>query len=102
MNQAITSLACFQAREGAGEELGLRLHKLLLQARRDEGCLSCELLRDPRSADGWQLLGRWDSESALDAHLQLPHMQLLGQWVENGLIRRMEMCVDVYSGGCAS
>lgn len=92
MNQAINSLARFQARAGAGEELGLRLCELLLRARRDPACRDCELRHE--QADVWQLHGRWDSEQALEAHLCLPHLQLLGQMVESGLIRRMEMSVE--------
>ena len=102
MNHANTSLACFQAREGRGEELGLRLCELLLRARRDAACRDCELLHDQHRPEDWQLRGRWDSEQALEAHLQLPHMQLLGRLVESGLIRRMEMRVEGYSAGLAS
>ncbi|MEO4046054.1 antibiotic biosynthesis monooxygenase [Pseudomonas sp. CAU 1711] len=92
MNQEIVSLARFQAREGAGEELGLRLCELLLRARRDPSCRECELCHV--QAEEWQLRGCWDSEQALEAHLRLPHMQLLGRLVENGLIRHMELCVE--------
>ena len=102
MNQAITSLVRFQAREGRGEELGLRLCELLLRARRDAACRDCELLHDPQCPEEWQLRGQWASEQALEAHLQLPHMQLLGRLVDSGLIRRMEMRVEGYSAGLAS
>lgn len=102
MNQAITSLASFQARDGRGDELGLRLCELLLRARRDAACSDCELLHDHLHPEDWQLRGQWASEQALEAHLQLPHMQLLGRLVESGLIRRMEMRVESYSAGLAS
>jgi quinol monooxygenase YgiN len=102
MNQAITSLARFQAREGHGEELGLRLCELLLRARRDTACHGCQLLHDQQCPEQWQLCGQWASEQALQAHLQLPHMQLLGRLVESGLIRRMEMRIEDYSAGLAS
>jgi quinol monooxygenase YgiN len=102
MNQAITSLARFQAREGHGEELGLRLCELLLRARRDAACHGCQLLHDQQCPEQWQLCGQWASEQALQAHLQLPHMQLLGRLVESGLIRRMEMRIEDYSAGLAS
>jgi quinol monooxygenase YgiN len=100
MTQAIVSLASFQAREGAGEELGLRLGELLLRARRDPACSECELLHV--QAEEWRLRGCWDSEQALEAHLRLPHMQLLGQLVKSGLIRRMELSVEDHSAGLAS
>ena len=66
MKRAIVSLARFQAVQGHGEELGLRL---------------CELL----------LRGHWASPQALEAHLQLPRMQVLGQLVSDGLVRRLQM-----------
>lgn len=99
---AIISLASFQARDGAGEELGLRLCELLLRARRDGACQGCELLHDGYRPEAWQLRGQWESEQALEAHLRLPHMQLLGRLVESGLIRRMELRVEDYSAGLAS
>jgi quinol monooxygenase YgiN len=102
MHQAIISLVCFQARAGYGEELGLRLCELLLRARRDAACHGCELLHDQQCPEQWQLCGQWASEQALQAHLQLPHMQLLGRLVDSGLIRRMEMRVEGYSAGLAS
>jgi quinol monooxygenase YgiN len=102
MNQAITSLVRFQAREGRGEELGLRLCELLLRARRDAACQGCELLHDQQCPEEWQLCGQWASEQALEAHLRLPHMQLLGQLVESGLIRRMALSVEDHSAGLAS
>lgn len=102
MNRVITSLASFHAREGAGEALGLRLCELLLRAQRDAACLGCELQRDPQQEARWLLRGHWRSEADLQAHLQLPHMQLLGRLVENGLIRHMELQVQTYSLGLAS
>jgi len=92
MTQAIISLASFQAREGAGVELGLRLLELLRQARLDPACSDCELLRS--GSDLWLLRGRWASPQALEAHLCRPHMQLLGRLVEGGLIRSMELGVE--------
>ncbi len=100
MDNAIISLASFQAGSGCTEELGQCLRELLFWARRDSACLACELVQD--QAQLWQWRGHWLSEQALDAHLQLPHMQQLGRWVESGLIRHMELHVEPYSLGLAS
>lgn len=94
MNQSIISLVSFQARDGAGEELGRCLGTLVLQARGDEGCQRCELVREPGVDQDWLLRGWWECEQALELHLQQPHMQLLGQWMESGLIRRMAMRLE--------
>lgn len=94
MNRAITSLASFRAREGGGEPLGLRLCELQLRAQRDVACLGCELLHDAQDTELWLLRSQWASEEALQAHLALPHMQLLGRLVDSGLIRHMALCVE--------
>jgi quinol monooxygenase YgiN len=98
---AVTSLARFQAREGTGEELGRCLCELQALARGDAACLGCELLRES-AGDTWRLRGYWTSEQALEAHLRLPHLQLLGRLVSDGLVRHMEMRVERYSTALAS
>lgn len=102
MDNPIISLASFQAGSGAAEELGQHLRELLLWARRDSACLACELLQDPERPQLWLWRGNWLSEHALHAHLQLPHMQQLGRWVESGLIWRMEMHIEACALGLAS
>lgn len=98
---AVTSLARFQARDGAGEELGRCLRELQALARGDATCLGCELLRES-AGDTWRLRGYWTSEQALEAHLRLPPLQLLGRLVSGGLVRHMEMRVERYSTALAS
>lgn len=88
MKPTIVSLARFQAARGHGEELGLRLCELLLRARADTACLGCEL---ERQGEGWLLRGHWASPQALEAHLQLPHMQALGRLLGGGLVRRLQL-----------
>ncbi|MEK1907821.1 MAG: antibiotic biosynthesis monooxygenase [Pseudomonas sp.] len=99
MNDAIVSLASFQACTGRSEELGLRLCELLLRARLDATCLGCELIHDAQQPQRWQLRGQWCSEQALQSHLQLPHMQLLGGLVAGGLVQQMEMQVEPARAG---
>lgn len=94
MEPTIIGLASFRAREGGGVQLGLRLRELRLQAQRDAACLGCELLRDPHGKEHWLLRSLWTSEDALQAHLALPHMQLLGRLVDNGLIRHMALRIE--------
>lgn len=94
MDNLIISLASFQASSGATDELGQCLEALLACVRRDTACLACELKQDPERPQLWLWRGNWLSEQALQAHLQLPHMQQLGRWVESGLIRRMDMQVE--------
>ena len=82
------SLARYQAAPGQGDALELRLGELLARARADVAGLGCEL---ERCGEDWQLRGHWVSLRALEAHLQLPHMQVLGQLVSDGLVRRLQM-----------
>ncbi|MGL4315238.1 MAG: putative quinol monooxygenase [Pseudomonas sp.] len=102
MENHIISLASFQAGSGGAEALGERLRELLLWARRDSACLACELLQDPEQPQLWKWRGYWLSERALQAYLQLPHMQQLGRWVGSGLIRHMEMHIEACPLGLAS
>ncbi|HSC84125.1 MAG TPA: antibiotic biosynthesis monooxygenase [Pseudomonas sp.] len=102
MNQAIISLARFQAMAGGGDELGLRLHELLWRAQQDTACLGCELLYDAHCAGCWLLRGHWSSAEALDAHLRLPHMQLLGQLMDSGLVQNMELQMEGSSPGASA
>ncbi len=94
MNRTIIGLASFRAREGGGEQLGQYLRELQLRAQHAVACQGCELLRDPQGEDHWLLRSHWASEEALQAHLALPHMQLLGQLVDNGLIRHMALRIE--------
>ena len=88
MKRSIVSLACCQAAAGQEAMLERRLGALLQCVRADAACLGCEL---ERQGQDWQLRGHWVSLQALEAHLQLPHMQVLGQLVSDGLVRRLQM-----------
>ena len=94
MNQAITGLVSIRARHGGGAQLGLRLTELQLRTQRDANCLGCELLPGQPDEDCWLLRSHWHSEEALQAHLSLPHMQLLGRWIDSGLIRHLVLQVE--------
>nr|WP_286948226.1 hypothetical protein [Pseudomonas sp. UBA6718] len=82
------SLARCQAAPGQGDALELRLGELLARARADVAGLGCEL---ERCGEDWQLRGHWVSLRALEAHLQLPHMQALGLLLGDGLVRHLEL-----------
>lgn len=88
MKRTIVSLASCQAAPGQGAALERHLGALLQCARADATCLGCEL---ERQGQHWQLRGHWASLQALEAHLQLPHMQVLGQLVSGGVVRRLQM-----------
>lgn len=94
MTEASTSQAWFRARDGASAELGRRLLELLARAQADGACLGCELLQEGLAEGEWLLRSHWATEAAWDAHLCLPHMQLLGQLVGSGLIRHMALRVE--------
>ena len=88
MKRTIVSLASCQAAAGQEAMLEQRLGALLQCLRADAACLGCEL---ERQGQNWLLRGHWVSLQALEAHLQLPHMQVLGQLVSDGLVRRLQM-----------
>lgn len=94
MKRAIIGLASFQAREGGGAQLGLHLGELRLQVQGDVECLGCELHQGLQGRDHWLLRSLWHSEEALQAHLGLPHMQVLGQLMGSGLIRHMALRIE--------
>lgn len=41
----------------------------------EEGCITYELFEDPRDGSRFFLFEEWDSQEALEKHLQQPHMQ---------------------------
>lgn len=89
MTHAI-SLARIQANFGCSEAVGPCLAELVRCSRADEGCLGYEL-QCGGGHDTWMLRGEWASEQALMAHLQQPHLQVLGQLLAGGLVRHLAL-----------
>lgn len=89
MSEQMISQAMIRANVGRGEELARQLERLVVQARRDQGCLSYELVQ--QNADCWALRGLWSNAETLQAHLQQPHLQIFQQLISAGLVRQMAL-----------
>lgn len=84
--KTLTVLAIFQAKPGKEAELRTALIGLIGPTRKENGCINYDLhisLEDPAK---FMFHENWTSKSALDAHLQTPHIKAL-------LPRVDELCV---------
>jgi quinol monooxygenase YgiN len=82
----VTVIATFQSRPGRGAELRAELARLLAPTRKEAGCLNYDLHASPEDPAKFLFHENWTSQSALDAHLQSPHIKAL-------LPRVDELCV---------
>lgn len=71
----LTILVLIPAKPGKGDELGAALEALLEPTRREPGCISYDAHRSNDDSDLWMMYETWESQAALDAHLQTPHLQ---------------------------
>lgn len=64
-----------RAVQGREEELADELRALLVPTRREPGCLAYELHRDPEDSTHFMFYEKFESQSALETHLQSPHFK---------------------------
>ena len=65
----------FEAEPGHEEELAEQLSSLVAPTRREPGCITYELHRDPENPARFMFYERFRNQEALDAHLATPHFK---------------------------
>jgi quinol monooxygenase YgiN len=75
--KTITVVATFQALSGKEEELKKALISLVAPTRKETGCLNYDLHQSPEEPGKFLFHENWTTKAALDAHLQMPHIQVL-------------------------
>ena len=73
----ITVVATFQARPGKEAELKKALLTLVAPTRKEAGCINYDLHQSPDEPGKFLFHENWTTKAALDAHLQMPHIQVL-------------------------
>lgn len=71
----LTILVLINAKPGKSEALGQALKALLAPTRQEKGCISYDAHRSNDDPDLWMMYETWESQAALDAHFQTPHLQ---------------------------
>ena len=75
--KTITVVATFQAKPGKAEELKRALISLVAPTRKEAGCINYDLHQSPDDPGKFLFHENWTTKAALDAHLQMPHIQVL-------------------------
>jgi quinol monooxygenase YgiN len=75
--KTITVVATFQAKPGKEAELKKALISLVAPTRAEAGCLNYDLHVSPDDAGKFLFHENWTTKAALDAHLKMPHIQVL-------------------------
>ncbi len=75
MNEAFAMLAVATAKPGQEDELGRRLHALMVPTRAEPGCLRFELHRSASHPAVWMAYEQWRSPADLEAHYGMPHLR---------------------------
>jgi len=85
-------IALLRARPGREAQLRALAEGLLAPTRAEPGCLRYELIVDPDDPAQLTFVEEWESEEALAAHLETPHLRealsLYDEWLEGGLSLR--------------
>lgn len=71
-----------QSRPGHEAALAELLDRLISAAHQLPGCQSYEVLLPATASDLWRLRGRWADSASLEAYLEQPEQQLLGEIFE--------------------
>ena len=75
--KTITVVATFQAKPGKEAELKKALLTLVAPTRKEAGCINYDLHQSPDEPGKFLFHENWTTKAALDAHLQMPHIQVL-------------------------
>jgi len=73
----VTVVATFQAKPGKEAELQKALTSLVAPTRKEAGCINYDLHVSPEDPGKFLFHENWTSKTALDAHLQNTHVQVL-------------------------
>ncbi len=71
----IKVVAHVRAKAGKEEELKKVMLGLIGPTRKEAGCLRYELYQNKENAADLTFVEDWESDAALDAHMQTPHFQ---------------------------
>ena len=71
----IKVVAHIRAKAGKEEEMKKVMLGLIEPTRKEAGCLRYELYQNKEDAADLTFVEDWESDAALDAHLQTPHFQ---------------------------
>lgn len=69
----IKVVAQFFFRNGEVEKALILAKALVVETRKEKGCISYELCQNPEKDTHMAFIEEWDSQAALDAHFQAPH-----------------------------
>lgn len=85
----LTILVLIPAKSGRADDLDKALKALLAPTRAEKGCISYDAHRSNDDPGLFMMYETWESQAALDAHFQTPHMvdviAKLPDLVEGGL-----------------
>ena len=74
-NDRIKVVAHIRAKAGKEEEMKKVLLGLIEPTRKESGCLRYELYQNQEDAADLTFVEEWESDAALDSHMQTPHFQ---------------------------
>ena len=76
----------FHASEGLEGEAEAALREVVIPTRKEQGCLSIDVLRAKRDARLFFIYARWKDEPSFDSHANQPHTQRF--------VEKMEKLID--------
>jgi quinol monooxygenase YgiN len=85
--KTLTVVATFHARPGKEVELRAALIGLVAPTRKESGCVNYDLHVSTEDPAKFLFHENWTTQTALDAHLKMPHIQTL-------LPRLDELCTE--------
>lgn len=68
-------IARITAQPGKEAELESILRALITPTRQEAGCISYQLLRHQSDVTEFTFVEEWQSDAAIDAHFETPHLQ---------------------------
>lgn len=68
-------IARITAQPGKEAELDTILRALIAPTRQEAGCISYQLLRHQTDTTEFTFVEEWQSDAAIDAHFETPHLQ---------------------------
>ncbi len=83
MSQQIAVVAIVDSQPGTTREIEAAMQTCIAATRAESGCLFYVGHRDAQTPDRHVFIERWDTQAALDAHMQTPHFQALGAAFES-------------------
>lgn len=86
MNSRVRVVARLAAKPGKVEALKAAVLAVIEPTRREAGCRSYELLQNLADPTDFTFVEEWDSNAALDAHLETTHLATLRQAVADVLV----------------